>query len=59
MKGRITYEQLNAAVQSLNTAVTGKYKILQQSAKTMNNNARKLHQRFRNEETKETKGTLG
>ncbi|XP_071782060.1 SKA complex subunit 1 [Centroberyx gerrardi] len=56
MKGRTTYGQLNAAVQSINTAVTGKYKILHQSAKTMNNNTRKLYQRFKDEETKDTKG---
>ncbi|XP_071370571.1 SKA complex subunit 1-like, partial [Centroberyx affinis] len=56
MKGRVSYEQLNAAVRSINTAVTGKYKILHQSAKTMNNNTRKLYQRFKDEETKDTKG---
>ncbi|XP_062340007.1 spindle and kinetochore-associated protein 1 isoform X2 [Osmerus eperlanus] len=54
MKGRMSFDQLNAAVQSLNSAVTGKYKILQQ--KTMNNATRKLHQRFKDEETKDTKG---
>ncbi|KAM4618363.1 SKA complex subunit 1 [Polymixia lowei] len=56
MKGRVTYEQLNTAVQSINTAVTGKYKILHQSAKNLNNHSRKLHQRFKDEETKDTKG---
>ncbi|XP_031724064.1 SKA complex subunit 1 isoform X2 [Anarrhichthys ocellatus] len=56
MKGRVSYHQLNAAVQSINTAVTAKYKILRQSAKTLNNQARKLHQRFKDQETKDTKG---
>lgn len=57
MKGRLTYEQLNTAVENINTAVTGKYKILNQPAKTLNNATRKLHQRFKEEENKDTKGT--
>ncbi|XP_022597505.1 spindle and kinetochore-associated protein 1 [Seriola dumerili] len=56
MKGRVSYDQLNAAVQSINTAVTAKYKILHQSLKTLHNHARKLHQRFKEQETKHTKG---
>ncbi|GAA6232655.1 spindle and kinetochore-associated protein 1 [Lates japonicus] len=56
MKGRVSYDQLNAAVQSINAAVTAKYKILHQSVKTQNNHARKLHQRFKDQETKDTKG---
>ncbi|XP_073346535.1 SKA complex subunit 1 isoform X1 [Pagrus major] len=56
MKGRATYDQLNAVVQSINTAVMAKYKILHQSLKSLNSNARKLHQRFKNQETKDTKG---
>uniref|UniRef100_A0A3Q3GQA6 SKA complex subunit 1 n=1 Tax=Kryptolebias marmoratus TaxID=37003 RepID=A0A3Q3GQA6_KRYMA len=58
MKGRVTYDQLNVAVDSLNTAVTAKYKILSQSMKTLNNHSRKLQQRFKNQETKDTKGIL-
>lgn len=57
MKGRVSYDQLNAAVQSINTAVKAKYKILHQSVKTLNNHSRKLHQRFKDQETKDTKGT--
>lgn len=56
MKGRVTYEQLNASVQSFNAAVAGKYKILHQPAKSLNNATRKLHQRFKDEENKDTKG---
>lgn len=56
MKGRVTYDQLNAAVNSINTAVTTKYKIFNQSVKTLNNNSRKLLQRFKDQETKQTKG---
>lgn len=58
MKGRVSYDQLNAAVQNINTAVAAKYKILQHSVKTLNNHARKQHQRFKEQETKDTKGTL-
>ncbi|KAL3062046.1 hypothetical protein OYC64_010045 [Pagothenia borchgrevinki] len=56
MRGRVSYDQMNAAVQSINTAVTAKYKILHQSMKTLNNHTRKLHQRFKEQETKDTKG---
>ncbi|KAL6472694.1 hypothetical protein MHYP_G00188820 [Metynnis hypsauchen] len=56
MKGRVTYDQLNAAVKSINVAVTGKYKILHQPVKSLTNASRKLHQRFKDQETKDTKG---
>ncbi|KAM4572460.1 SKA complex subunit 1 [Odontesthes bonariensis] len=56
MKGRVSYDQLNAAVHCINIAVTAKYKILHQSVKTLNNHARKLHQRFKDQQTKDTKG---
>lgn len=56
MKGRVTYDQLNAAVQSINTTVTSKYKILHQSVKTLHRVSRTLHQRFKDQETKDTKG---
>ncbi|TNN35637.1 Spindle and kinetochore-associated protein 1 [Liparis tanakae] len=56
MKGRVSYHQLNVAVQSINAALSAKYKILHQGAKTLSNQTRKLQQRFKSEETKETKG---
>ncbi|KAG9263331.1 spindle and kinetochore-associated protein 1 [Astyanax mexicanus] len=56
MKGRVTYDQLNAAVKSINTAVTSKYKILHQPVKTLTSATRKLHQRFKDQENKDTKG---
>ncbi|KAM8893058.1 SKA complex subunit 1 isoform 2-T2 [Spinachia spinachia] len=56
MKGRVSYDQLNAAVQSLNAAVLAKYKILHQPVKSLNSQTRKLRQRFRDLESKETKG---
>ncbi|XP_077374107.1 SKA complex subunit 1 [Festucalex cinctus] len=56
MKGRVTYEQINTAVQNINTAVVAKYKIVHQPVKTLNNHARRLFQRFRDQETKDTKG---
>lgn len=56
MKGRVSYDQLNAAVRCINAAVSSKYKIVHQSVKTLNNHSRKLHQRFKDQETKNTKG---
>lgn len=58
MKGRVSYEQLNAVVTCLNTAVTAKYKILHQTMKTLNNHSRKLQQRFKEQETIDTRGIL-
>lgn len=57
MRGRLTQDQLNVVVQSLNTAIKAKYKILHQPVKSLNNHSRKLHQRFKEQETKDTKGT--
>lgn len=56
MKGIVSYDQLNSVVQSINTAVTAKYKILHQSMKNLNSHARKLHKQFKDQETKDTKG---
>ncbi|NXT04165.1 SKA1 protein, partial [Prunella fulvescens] len=58
MKGRITYEQINAAVQEINKAVVGKYKILYKPVKTMSAPVRNLYHRFMEEETKDTKGVF-
>ncbi|KAL2100446.1 hypothetical protein ACEWY4_004840 [Coilia grayii] len=56
MKGRVTYDQLNSAVRSFNKAVTEKYKILHQSPKTLSSASRKLYDRFKENETGETRG---
>ncbi|CAL1595259.1 unnamed protein product [Knipowitschia caucasica] len=56
MKGRVSYDQLNSAVRSINASISSKYKILHQPMKTLNNHTRKLQQQFKQQETKETKG---
>ncbi|KAM4734016.1 LOW QUALITY PROTEIN: SKA complex subunit 1 [Anableps anableps] len=56
MKGRVSYEQLNAVVEGINAAVAAKYKILSQPLKALNNHSRKLQQRFKDQEAKDTKG---
>ncbi|NXY38225.1 SKA1 protein, partial [Pomatorhinus ruficollis] len=58
MKGRITYDQINAVVQQLNKAVVDKYKILYQPLKSMSAPVRNLYHRFIEEETKDTKGVF-
>ncbi|XP_060892942.1 spindle and kinetochore-associated protein 1-like [Labrus mixtus] len=58
MRGRVSYEQLNAAVQSINISVTAKYKILHQSVKSLNNHSCKLQQRFKEQESNDTRGHL-
>ncbi|NXH78100.1 SKA1 protein, partial [Hydrobates tethys] len=56
MKGRLTYNQVNAVIKDMNKAVVGKYKILHQPLKSMNAAARNIYHRFLQEETKDTKG---
>ncbi|RLV82865.1 hypothetical protein DV515_00016565 [Chloebia gouldiae] len=56
LKGRITYDQINAVVQEINKAVVGKYKIVYQPLKSMSAPARNLYHRFMEEETKDTNG---
>ncbi|NXR65715.1 SKA1 protein, partial [Rhadina sibilatrix] len=58
LKGRITYDQINAVVQQLNKAVVEKYKILYQPLKSMSAPVRNLYHRFMEEETKDTKGVF-
>lgn len=58
MKGRITYDQINAVVRQINKAVVDKYKILYQPLKSMSVPARNLYHRFMEEETKDTKGNF-
>ncbi|NXG20994.1 SKA1 protein, partial [Grallaria varia] len=56
LKGRLTYDQINAVVQEINKAVVSKYKIMHQPLKSMSFAVRNLYQRFMDEETKDTKG---
>nr|XP_060617238.1 spindle and kinetochore-associated protein 1 [Anolis sagrei ordinatus] len=56
MRGRLTYNQVNAVIQEINKAVVSKYKIMHQPLKTMSSVAKNLYFRFQEEETKDTKG---
>ncbi|XP_075041725.1 SKA complex subunit 1 [Mixophyes fleayi] len=56
MKNRLTYEQINSIIEDINKAVVGKYKIMHQPSKTLNTAAKKQLVRFKEEETKDTKG---
>ncbi|XP_009664405.2 spindle and kinetochore-associated protein 1 [Struthio camelus] len=56
MRGRLTYDQINAVIQDMNKAVVSKYRILHQPLKSMNATVRNLYHRFLEEETKDTKG---
>ncbi|XP_064032704.1 spindle and kinetochore-associated protein 1 [Pogoniulus pusillus] len=56
MRGRITHDQINHTVNEINKAVKSKYKILYQPLKSMNLATRNLYHRFKEEETKDTKG---
>ncbi|NXI04581.1 SKA1 protein, partial [Pachycephala philippinensis] len=56
MKGRLTYDQVNAVVQEMNKAAVAKYKILYQPLKSMSVPVRNLYDRFMEQETKDTEG---
>ncbi|XP_021405922.1 SKA complex subunit 1 [Lonchura striata] len=58
MKGRITYDQINAVVEEINKAVVDKYKILYQPLKSMSAPVRNLYHRFIEEETRDTNGVF-
>ncbi|NXS34194.1 SKA1 protein, partial [Pomatostomus ruficeps] len=58
LKGRLTYDQINAVVQEMNKAVVSKYKILYQPLKSMSVPVRNLYHRFMEEETKDTRGVF-
>uniref|UniRef100_A0A6J0V3E1 SKA complex subunit 1 n=2 Tax=Pogona vitticeps TaxID=103695 RepID=A0A6J0V3E1_9SAUR len=56
MRGRLTYNQVNAVIQEINKAVVSKYKIMRQPTKSMSSAVRNLYFRFQEEENKNTKG---
>ncbi|KFV39111.1 Spindle and kinetochore-associated protein 1, partial [Tyto alba] len=56
LKGRLTRDQINAVLQSINKAVMAKYKIMHQPLKSMKASSRNLYSRFLEEETKDTEG---
>lgn len=57
MKGRATYETINAAVDELNAAIIEKYTFLSRKmAELPNPSAKRKHQALRAQETKDTKG---
>ncbi|KAM4809240.1 SKA complex subunit 1 [Rhinophrynus dorsalis] len=56
MKNRLTYEQINTLIEEINKAVVEKYKIMHQPLKSLSTHAKKQLTRFREEETKDTKG---
>ncbi|KAG8456806.1 hypothetical protein GDO86_002552 [Hymenochirus boettgeri] len=58
MKNRLTYEQMNNLIEEINKAVVGKYKIVHQPMKSLNNQAKKQLVRYKEEETKDTKGNF-
>ncbi|XP_010072743.1 PREDICTED: spindle and kinetochore-associated protein 1-like, partial [Pterocles gutturalis] len=56
MKGRLKCDQINAAVQDINKAIMGRYKILHCPLKSVNASVRNLYCRIMQEETEDTKG---
>lgn len=58
MKGRLTYSQVNGAIDELNKPLKEKYKILSMKRTTLNDINRKRYEKFKLQETKDTAGLL-
>ena len=56
MKGRLSYQQVNAAIDELNKAFTAKYKLMKQKKSTMNDFHRKRYETLKMQESKDTRG---
>lgn len=56
MKGRLNYNQVNTAIDELNKALSEKYKILGMKRTTLNDANRKRYERYKEQESKDTKG---
>ena len=56
MKGRITYTQVNSAIDELNKAYKEKYKIMGMKKSTLNDVNRKRYEAFKLLESKDTAG---
>ncbi|KAL5004496.1 hypothetical protein ScPMuIL_017952 [Solemya velum] len=56
MRGRIAYNQVNMAADELSKAVRGKYKILSMKRSTLSDAKRRMYERFKMQENKETSG---
>ena len=56
MKGRLTYESINAAVDLINTTVSTRYSLLQKPQKTLGKTAMKKVRQLKEQENKDTKG---
>lgn len=58
MKGRLSYSQVNGAIDELNKPLKEKYKILSMKRTTLNDINRKRYEKFKLQETKDTAGLL-
>ncbi|XP_076104773.1 SKA complex subunit 1-like [Mytilus galloprovincialis] len=56
MKGRLSYSQVNGAIDELNKPLKEKYKILSMKRTTLNDINRKRYEKFKLQETKDTAG---
>ncbi|XP_078313426.1 SKA complex subunit 1-like [Crassostrea virginica] len=56
MKGRMNYTQVNTAIDELNKAFSEKYKVLGMKRTTLNDLNKKRYERYKEQETKDTKG---
>lgn len=56
MRGRLTYTQVNSAVDEINKAFVGKYKILRMKKSTLNDVNRKRYEKYKQQESKDTTG---
>eukprot|EP00057_Strongylocentrotus_purpuratus_P015756 XP_011670230.1 PREDICTED: spindle and kinetochore-associated protein 1 [Strongylocentrotus purpuratus] len=58
MKGRMTYDNINGAVEGFNTAMEVKYRLMKRPRSALNDRDRKQYQKYKEQENKNTKGTF-
>lgn len=58
MKGRMTYDNINASVEGFNAAMETKYRLLKRPRSGLNDRDRKQYQKYKEQETKDTKGVF-
>ncbi|XP_041464320.1 spindle and kinetochore-associated protein 1-like isoform X1 [Lytechinus variegatus] len=58
MKGRMTYDNINGAVDGFNAAMETKYRLMKRPRSGLNDRDRKQYQKYKEQENKDTKGTF-
>lgn len=58
IKGRLSYDQVNKFIESMNAAYKAKYSLMKLKKSLLNDAKRKRYETYQRQETKDTKGIL-